>query len=270
MVRLTPEELAELIRKGEGVRLEFKTKDILSDKAKLAREMVALANTDGGKILIGVNDNGRIEGIKGQEKDEERLINIARDKCNPPISPSFEIVKTSQGDVYAVTVPKFEDYPYAVKTSSGGVYFIRVGSTIREPTSSEMRAMFVGGKVIAQKLVSMLKRETVHNLELAKRIVETKEEARSEVLGRFFQRDAWELIQILQGKDAFGEPDIFSLCKNCYWRINQVNRLLETRIEKGGNFMVEKSTTVDKRILGVLQFLQQKLNQLGRRLDHVP
>ena len=53
----------EIIIAGEGQTIEFKKSDILSDPIHLAKEMVALANTQGGRILVGVLDDGRIEGL---------------------------------------------------------------------------------------------------------------------------------------------------------------------------------------------------------------
>ena len=56
----------ELIKQGEGLHLDFKFE--ISNVAKIARSLVAFANTDGGKLLIGVKDNGVIRGIKSEEE----------------------------------------------------------------------------------------------------------------------------------------------------------------------------------------------------------
>jgi predicted HTH transcriptional regulator len=62
-------ELQRLVIEGEGHQLEFKRK--ASHPEKIVREMIAFANTEGGTILIGVDDNGTLPGIK--YPDEELL-----------------------------------------------------------------------------------------------------------------------------------------------------------------------------------------------------
>jgi len=55
-----------LIAQGEHQQLDFKFE--ISDAAKIARSLVAFANTDGGKLLIGVKDNGVIAGVRSEEE----------------------------------------------------------------------------------------------------------------------------------------------------------------------------------------------------------
>src|SRR5277367_6336842 len=62
-------ELQRLVAEGEGHQLEFKRK--ASHPEKIVREMIAFANTEGGTILIGVDDNGSLAGVK--YPDEELL-----------------------------------------------------------------------------------------------------------------------------------------------------------------------------------------------------
>lgn len=61
------EELRRLVRRGEGLHLEFKRK--ARHPEKIAREMIAFANTEGGLLLIGVDDNMSIHGVKFPEED---------------------------------------------------------------------------------------------------------------------------------------------------------------------------------------------------------
>lgn len=243
---ITLKKLTKLTKQGEGRKLEFKKKDILSNTTKLAREMVAFANTEGGRILIGIDDEGNIEGMKGKEAHEAFLINIAREKCSPPISPLFEMVETDKGDVYIVSVPKFEHYPHALKTRSGRVYLVRVGSTVREPSSSELQALFIRSvvKTLSQELIDLLKKEVSDNLKLAKKFKQAIGKPKLQVPNKFFQRDVWDLILVLQEENIFRHSDVQNLCKNCYWRINQTNDLLQLRTEKGGDFEI----TVRKKI----------------------
>jgi hypothetical protein len=140
----TPNELTELIKLGEGQTLEFKKSEILSQNNDLAKLMVAFANTMGGKILVGVDDNGDIEGMKSKKGHDTHIVNIARDKCEPPICPLLEVVKTDAGEVYVITIPRFVQHPHAAKTN-GKTHYIRVGTNVREASPQELAMLFSGG-----------------------------------------------------------------------------------------------------------------------------
>jgi len=145
-IELTKEDesefVEELIQSGEGQTVDFKKSDILSDKIKLAKLMVAFANSTGGRILIGICDDGSKEGMSAKKEHERHIMNIARDKCAPPIVPDFSVINTPKGDIYVVEVLRFKKHPHAVKTREGNVHFIRVGSTVREADPSELALLF--------------------------------------------------------------------------------------------------------------------------------
>ena len=65
----TRTELLRLIRGGEDTHLELKVK--LSNTERISQEIVALANTDGGTVIFGVNDQLRIEGVSNPEWVQE-------------------------------------------------------------------------------------------------------------------------------------------------------------------------------------------------------
>ncbi|MCC8146162.1 MAG: ATP-binding protein [Bacteroidales bacterium] len=72
----------DLIAEGEHQQLDFKFE--ISDSKKIARTLVAFANTDGGTLLIGVKDNGNIAGIRSEE--EYYMIEAASDMyCKPKV-----------------------------------------------------------------------------------------------------------------------------------------------------------------------------------------
>jgi len=140
------DSIEELIAGGEGLTVEFKESKILPDTTELARQMTAFANTIGGRILIGVRDDGTLEGMKSNKKNEAHIMNVARDKCDPPLIPEFLLVRKDDGDIYVVKISRFRTFPHAVKTRTGKVYYIRVGSTVREPTASEVALLFESTK----------------------------------------------------------------------------------------------------------------------------
>ncbi len=73
----------KLIEQGEGLTLDFKFG--ITDAAKIARSLVAFANTDGGKLLIGVKDNGVIRGVQSEE-EFYMIQNAAQNYCRPEVS----------------------------------------------------------------------------------------------------------------------------------------------------------------------------------------
>ncbi len=80
--------IQNLIDQGENQQLDFKFE--ISDARKIARTLVAFSNTDGGKLLIGVKDNGKIAGIRSEE--EYHMLEAAAELyCRPKVS--FEVQK---------------------------------------------------------------------------------------------------------------------------------------------------------------------------------
>lgn len=86
----TRTELLELIRNGENSGVEFKRDTV--DARGLAREIVALTNLAGGRILLGVDDDGSIVGITRPDL-ETWVMQACRDKVRPEVIPFFEIVR---------------------------------------------------------------------------------------------------------------------------------------------------------------------------------
>jgi ATP-dependent DNA helicase RecG len=73
-------DLDILLQEGEGVMLEYKE----GISGSFARELVAFANTAGGRILLGVRDNGTVKGIADTNELQARIQDIARN-CDPPV-----------------------------------------------------------------------------------------------------------------------------------------------------------------------------------------
>lgn len=116
-------DLKNLIATGESSFLEFKHK--VASPEKIAREMVAFANTKGGRILIGVDDNGEIVGIESYYEEEFCLRQASNDVCVPSIDISIEMVHAGKKDVLIVEVPESDQKPIAVKGKKKRVVYIR-------------------------------------------------------------------------------------------------------------------------------------------------
>jgi hypothetical protein len=85
--------LTRLVNQGEGLQLEFKAKTTYPDK--IVKEMVAFANTKGGTLLIGVNDDGHISGVKYPEEDSLLILKALAKYCRPRIKTKYEYIRIS-------------------------------------------------------------------------------------------------------------------------------------------------------------------------------
>lgn len=134
-------EILEMIINGENSGVEFKEEGIST--IELAEEIVAFSNFKGGAILIGVNDEGSILGVKRKDL-EEWVMNICRDLVKPAIIPYYEQTKMDEGQIVAVVkIDQGVSKPYYVEKREGRKkYLIRVGSTKREATREELGRLF--------------------------------------------------------------------------------------------------------------------------------
>ena len=95
--------IQKLIKEGEHQMLDFKFE--ISDSKKIARTLVAFANTDGGRLLIGVKDNGNISGIRSEE--EKFMIQTAAESfCQPEVKFEAKEWNVNGKTVLEVIVPK--------------------------------------------------------------------------------------------------------------------------------------------------------------------
>lgn len=116
--------IKKLIQEGEHQRLDFKFE--ISDARKIARSLVAFANTDGGTLLIGVKDNGNIAGVRSDE--EIYMVEAAATLyCRPRIEIHFKKWTVEGKSVLEVMVPRSEEAPHFADTGDGKwLVFIRI------------------------------------------------------------------------------------------------------------------------------------------------
>ncbi len=108
--------LKKLIAGGENQQLDFKF--CISDSRKIARTLSAFANSDGGKLLIGVRDNGSIAGIRSEE--EFYMVDTAAHLfCRPEIGFSVKQHFASGKTILEVDVMKGTNRPYQAKDENG-------------------------------------------------------------------------------------------------------------------------------------------------------
>jgi ATP-dependent DNA helicase RecG len=128
-------EVLKAISQGEGQRLEFKR--LIDNLESIAGEIVAFANSDGGSLVIGVEDNGVIEGLSDMDSVFQSLSQICRDRCIPPVSPMIETFSIDGKSIVVLTVnPIFNGLkPYR---TAGGRFYIRIGRDKRDATGREL------------------------------------------------------------------------------------------------------------------------------------
>jgi len=107
----------KLIFEGEGVTVDFK-KTITSCE-KIARTMVSFANNKGGKLLIGVADDGTIKGVKSEDEEKYMITKAAHLFSRPALEPTFEEIYFDDKLVLVVDTPASELKPHYALAEDG-------------------------------------------------------------------------------------------------------------------------------------------------------
>ena len=129
----TRTELLRLIRGGEDTYLELKVK--LSNPDRIAQGIVALANTDGGTIIFGVNDQLRIEGVSNPEWVLQELTRICREEIEPPLVPMIDTIAFDSGKRIVALDIDGRRRPYRTRD---GRFYMRFGAEKREVAREEL------------------------------------------------------------------------------------------------------------------------------------
>ncbi len=129
----TRTELLRLIRGGEDTYLELKIK--LSNSEKIAKGIVALANTSGGTMVFGVTDNLRIEGVRNPEEVQSELVRICREEIYPPLLPLIDCISYDNGRQIVVLDVEGKRRPYRTRD---GRFYLRVGAEKREVSRADL------------------------------------------------------------------------------------------------------------------------------------
>lgn len=164
------ENIVSLISGGESISVEFKEK-LPEPPKKLACEMAAFANSQGGSILIGVRDDGQIVGVADADKVMCDVANMARDAVKPAIRPEIACANIEKSSIVMVTIAR-QMLPRQVE----GKHYLRVGTTIRQATSEEVAALYINRPGITDFLLyydatfSLFKPQ---NVQLQKTVMDT-------------------------------------------------------------------------------------------------
>jgi len=113
---MNKDELMKLIETGEGYTIEFKE----SLNSSIGKDICAFANASGGKIILGVKDDGTIKGYKLSNADRSKIIDIAKN-----MEPRFYVNVEQVDDLAVIHVPEGKEKPYFVN----GHCYIRQGAS---------------------------------------------------------------------------------------------------------------------------------------------
>lgn len=135
------EEFDFILSKGEDYRTEFK-----ENLSGIDKDMVAFSNADGGIILVGIDDTGKMKGISINNKFKAEIQSIARN-CDPEIYADISEFK----NVLIISVPESVKKPH--RCSSG--FYLRVGPTSQKLNVGEIRELFNRqGKLFFEEVIN--------------------------------------------------------------------------------------------------------------------
>ncbi|KYG83724.1 AlbA family DNA-binding domain-containing protein [Roseivirga echinicomitans] len=122
---MTKAELQLILQEGEGYRAEFKS----SLNSDLQRELVAFANGSGGRVFLGVSDDGKVTGIEATNHLRSQ-IQQAASTCDPPVDIKLETFE----NILIIEVKEGHDKPY--RCTKG--FFLRAGSSSEKMNTAQI------------------------------------------------------------------------------------------------------------------------------------
>lgn len=139
-------KLHQLLKNDEGFKLDFKLKlslELESEKKEFVKDVIAIANTAGGRgyIIFGVEDQTRrVVGLEAlPEHVEERIQQIIANRATPPVPVRFDVLEVNGKKVGVVTIFKSMQVPHQMTQT--GAFYIRRGSTTDKANRHEVANM---------------------------------------------------------------------------------------------------------------------------------
>ncbi|WP_101049076.1 RNA-binding domain-containing protein [Macromonas nakdongensis] len=130
-------ELIDILSRGEDSRHQFKAD--ITNANSLAAEVVAFSNSSGGRIFIGVNDDGSVRGLSNDDvaRLNQLIANAATNNVRPAMAPLTENVPHPNGIVLVITVPEGISKPYMVAQDGALSIWVKKGSDKRRVNDRE-------------------------------------------------------------------------------------------------------------------------------------
>jgi len=105
--------LLELIEEGENIQCEFKRH--FTTPEKIAREMIAFANTKGGYMIFGVDDDREVVGVDSEKSESEMIKDAAENFCEPRLVYSIDFIELYGKEVVIVSIPESDNKPHRLQ-----------------------------------------------------------------------------------------------------------------------------------------------------------
>ena len=139
-------ELFEIITNGENSGIEFKRDDIRPEQ--LGKEIVAFANVQGGRIFLGIEDDGTITGLRRTDT-QEWVLNVFRDKIYPQIMPFYEELLLEKNiRVGVITLAPGISKPYVLRHNNREEVYIRMGNRSELAGREQQLRLFESGGLL--------------------------------------------------------------------------------------------------------------------------
>lgn len=140
---MTLQELTQLVSLGEGANLEFKRK--VPRPERITKEMIAFANTKGGRLLLGVDDDGTVVGLRDAEEEEFALRRAMKTHASPPVDFTTERIPVARRrDVVVIYVRESASKPHFLRSTGNGsvnAAYVRVEDKSVEASREALRLM---------------------------------------------------------------------------------------------------------------------------------
>lgn len=110
---MTRRKLLQLIEEGENLHVEFKQR--FSSYEKIAKEIIAFANTGGGVLIFGVEDDKSIYGVQSEKSESALVTETAQNYCEPPIQIDISYFEVEHRELVVVEIDESENKPHRLQ-----------------------------------------------------------------------------------------------------------------------------------------------------------
>jgi len=138
---MNAKQLIGLIEQGEGIETEFKQR--FSEYEKIAKEIIAFANTRGGFIIFGISDNGKVYGVESEKGEAELIKETLNQYCEPIPNYKLHFVELYNKEIVVLEISESENKPHRLQDYkekldlNNSQVFIRINDK-SVPASKEM------------------------------------------------------------------------------------------------------------------------------------
>jgi predicted HTH transcriptional regulator len=110
---ISRKRVIEMIEAGEGLCVEFKQR--FSSHEKIAKEMIAFANTRGGFIMFGVDDDKSLYGVESEKSDIELIKTTAEKYCEPAVEYDLQFIGIDGKDILITHIGESKTKPHRIQ-----------------------------------------------------------------------------------------------------------------------------------------------------------